>query len=152
MEEIHVMVRGVRKNEYMQSIRQMALRSYLWMCVVVAGVVVFFTVLTGDTRPQSFLVPLALLVIVPVVYELYQRKSYQTQPFDTTEMEYWLSSRGWRMEAFGNRAVFTWANTRLVETRDDLLLYTARQVSSLLPKRCLTAEELAQIRAWAKNK
>lgn len=151
MKELQVSVRGIRTNEYLQSLRRMALRPYLWMWAIVAAVVAVLAVLTGDTRPQSFLIPLAVLLVLPPLYEWYNRSNGKKLDLDQVEMDYWLDERGWRMEANGTRAVFTWSNTRLVETRDDLLLYTDQRTSSLLPKRNLTAEELAQVRSWAKK-
>ncbi len=151
MGELHVAVRGIQENEYLQSLRRMALRPYLWMWVLVAVVVAVLTVLTGDTRPQSFLIPLVILLVLPLVYEWYNRSNGKKLELDQVEMDYWLDERGWRMEANGNRAVFTWSNTHLVETQDDLLLYTDQRTSSLLPKRCLTAEERTQIQAWART-
>ena len=151
MEELHVAVRGIRKNEYLQSLRRVALKPYLWMWVIVAAVVAVLTVFTGDTRPQSFLIPLAILLVLPLIYEWWNRSNGKNLDLDQVEIDYWLDERGWRMEANGNRAVFIWSNTRLVETRDDLLLYTDQRTSSLLPKRCLTAEEQAQIQTWARS-
>lgn len=152
MEEFHVSVRGIEPPEYMQSLRRVALRPYLWMCLIVVLVVAGIAFWTSDTRIQSFVVPAVILIAIPVLYEGYHRSSCKHLPLAEAEMDYWLSQRGWRMEANGASAVFTWGNTKLVETKDDLLLYTDRKTSSLLPKRLLTGEQLEQVRAWSRTK
>ena len=151
MEELKIQVEGVTCREYMQSVRRMALRPYLWMWVIVCAVVGAIGFFTEDTRPQSYVVPAVILLLLPLVYEFYQRQTYRNLPFGDTRMEYWMDARGWRAEVQGNRAVFTWANTRLRETRDTFLLYTDTRTSNLVPKRCLDAGQMAQIRQWARE-
>ena len=136
----------------MQSLRRVALGPYLRMCLVVVLVVAVIAFWTSDTRIQSFAVPAVILAAIPALYEGYHRSSCKRLPLAEAEMDYWLSQRGWRMEANGASAVFTWGTTRLVETKDNLLLYTDKKTSSLLPKRLLTGEQLEQIRTWNRKK
>lgn len=158
MQEFIVKVDGVRRKEFMQANHFMALRQYIAVAVLLLILAVSILVFNGSDQFKNLWTLFIIIPIVPIVYHISFLNSYRKYPYGEMEMTYTFDELGWRLTVNGQTGVVAWANTlRLVRTKAVFLLYAKgdgkrKMVSNVLPRRCLTDEQAAQILAWYQAK
>ena len=143
-----VTVTDISKQEFLSAVRHVCFQRDL---VVLILVPVAFFIFIWNLRGFSALtvvLPLLLLIVMAAYFEITRVVSYRKFPADL-KMFYCFDDRGWTLQVGEGSASVSWADTsRLRERKHLFLLCQGKNVSNLLPKRCLTSEQIDQIRAW----
>ncbi len=148
---ISVHVDGLKVREVMQSTRRMMLRPYLYMWLVVYGVMAVVMLVTKSVTVYTLLGPAVILLLLAGAYEYSGHRNFPSMGYDTAVLDYELTPQGYTLTVGDNTATFSWTEAWVVETRSDLLLYSDKKNCSVLPKRFLRDGEKEQIKAWAKK-
>jgi hypothetical protein len=147
-----VHVEGLRVGEVMQSMRRMMYRPYFLAWLVVYGVVLVVALVRRSIGPFGLLGPGIILILLALSYEFSGRKSFRPMGYDKAVLDYEFSPQGYRLTV-GEQSVFVqWKDATLRKTRSNFLLYSDPKNSSVLPKRCLTAEQQNQLCQWSQQK
>ena len=158
MEEITVKVDGIRQNEFLVANHFMALKQYLATAGLLLVLALSILIINGSDQFKNLWALAIIVPIVPIVYHISFLRTYHKQPFGTMEMEYRFDERGWRLTVNDQTGVVAWANTvKIRRTKTVYLLYALVEgrrgsVSNVLPRRCLTDQQAAQIMAWFEAK
>ena len=143
-----VTVTDIGMREYLCAVRHVsARRDLVALTMVPVAFLIFLWNLRGITA-LTFLLPAVLLVVMMAYFEIVRIQSYSKFPTDL-KMVYRFDEQGWTLQVKGDAALIPWTETsRLKERGRVFLLCQGKNVSNLLPKRCLTEEQCALIRAW----
>ena len=146
-----VHVDGITKAEYMAAARWLCAGKAIPGLIFVLAVTVFLLLLNNGS-PVILLFPVLAAGITLGYFELFNLRNFKKFPTDLV-MDYEFDSHGWRLYVQEYTGLCAWANTvRMRETRAVFLLYNAKAASNLLPKRCMTGEQMAQVRKWYKDR
>lgn len=149
--EFTVHVEGLTAGEVMQSMRRMVLRPYLILWAVVYAVVLVIYLVQHSLSFFALFGPAIILILLALAYEFSGRKNYKPMKYSEAVLDYRFTQDGYTLTVGEQSMNFPWASTQLKRTRSNFLLYSDKRSSSILPKRCLTAEQKAQLLAWAKH-
>ena len=145
-----VTVTDISKREYLCAVRRVCFQRDLTALILIPIAFLIFIWNLRGFSTLTFVLPAALLVVMAAWFEITRVLSYSKFPSDI-KMAYRLDEQGWALQVGDGNASVTWAETsRLVERKHLFLLCQGKNVSNLLPKRCLTEEQCAQLRAWYK--
>lgn len=144
-------VEGLTSGEVMQSMRRMMLRPYLILWAVVYAVALVVFLVKGSLSVWGWAGPAIILILLALAYEFSGRKNYKPMKYDEAVLDYDFTPQGYRLTVGEQSMEFSWKDAQIKQTRSDLLLYSDKRNSSVLPKRCLTAEQRVQLLAWAKE-
>ena len=147
--KVHVC--GITKNEYMAAARWLSLNKIVPIAILAVAAAICLVVF-GSGDPALLLFPVVAIGFALVYYEMINLRDYKKFPADL-QMDYEIDSRGWRLYVMDTTGLCAWANTvRMRENNDVFLLYNAKNTSNLLPKRCMTSEQILQVREWYANR
>ena len=145
-----VTVTDIGMREYLCAVRHVCFQRDLTVCILVPIAFWIFLWNLRGISALTFILPAVLLVVVAAWFEIVRIQSYQKFPADI-KMTYCFDEQGWSLQVREGSASVTWAETsRLVERKHLFLLCQGKNTSNLLPKRCLTEAQCAQVRAWYK--
>jgi hypothetical protein len=148
---ISVRVENLTPREVMESLRRMMRKTYLILWAIVYAVVLLVALVQKAATVYTILGPAVILILLALAYEYQGRKSFGAMGYGEAVMDYELTPKGYRLTMGENSVEFSWKTARLAETRSDFLLYSDQKNSSVLPKRCLTEEEIKKLRTWAET-
>ena len=158
MEEITVKVDGIRQNEFLVANHFMALKQYLATAGLLLVLALSILIINGSDQFKNLWALVIVLPIVPIFYHVSFLRTYGKHPYGTMEMTYDFGPDGWKLTVDGQSGVVAWASTvRIIRTRTVFLLYAHVEgrraaASNVLPRRCLTDQQAAQIMAWFEAK
>ena len=140
----------ISMREYLCAVRHVSARRDLVVLIMFPlAFLIFLWNLRGFTA-LTVILPVVLLVVMMAYFEIVRIQSYSGFPSEI-RMAYRFDEQGWSLRVKEGSASIAWGETsRLVERKRVFLLCQGKNVSNLLPKRCLTEEQCAQIRAWYK--
>ena len=143
-----VTVTDISMREYLCAVRRVCARRDLTALVLVpAAFLIFIWNLRGFSA-LTIILPIVLLAVMAAWFEITRVISYSKFPADI-KMVYCFDEQGWSLRVKEETASIPWGETtRLVERKHLFLLCQGKNVSNLLPKRCLSEEQCARIRAW----
>lgn len=144
-----VHVEGLKLPEVMQSIRRIMLRPYLMMWLVIYAIDAAYMLISQSVTFFSLYGPAIILILLALSYDFSCRKQYKPLKYDEAVMDYTFTPGGFTLTVGDQSADFKWDTVRIVKTRSDLLLYTDKRNSSVLPKRCITPEQQEKLLGWA---
>ena len=146
-----VHVTDLTKNEVMQSTRRMVLKPYLLLWAVVYAVVLVVFLVQGSLSFFGLYGPGIILALLALAYEFTGRKNFEPMGYAKATLDYEFFPQGYRLTVGENTMFFHWKDASVKQTRSNLLLYSDKRNSSILPKRCLTTAQMEQIFKWAKG-
>lgn len=144
-----VHVDGLTKNEVMQSMRRMVLMPYLILWAVAYAVVLVVFLVQGSIGFYGLYGPGIILILLALAYEFTGRKNFVPMGYDKATLDYEFFPQGYRLTVGENSMFFHWKDAVVKKTRSNFLLYSDKRNSSILPKRCLTEAQTAQLLQWA---
>lgn len=144
-------VEGLTSGEVMQSMRRMMLRPYLILWAAVYATVLVIFLVQGSMSPWGYIGPAVILILLALAYEFSGRKNFKPMKYDEAVLDYEFDPQGYRLTVGEQSLFFHWEDTVLKRTRSNLLLYSDKRNSSILPLRCLTESQQQQIQRWAKE-
>ena len=144
-------VSDLTKNEVMQSTRRMVLIPYLILWAIVYAVVLVVFLVQGSIGFFGLYGPAIILVLLAGAYEFTGRKNFEPMGYAKATLDYEFFPQGYRLTVGENSMFFHWKDASVKQTRSNLLLYSDKRNSSILPKRCLTEAQTARILEWAKE-
>lgn len=146
-----VHVNGITKVEYMAAAWWLCIRKVIPIVIFIVAATAFL-MLFGGGSPVILLFPFLAIGITLGYYELVNLRNFKKFPTDLV-MDYEFDSHGWRLYVQEHTGVCAWASTVLMrETKEVFLLYNTKATSNLLPKRCMTGEQMTQVRKWYKDR
>lgn len=149
--EFSVHVFAPTKGEIMDSMRRMVLRPYLLLWPIAYAAVFAFSLIRGGITIYTILGPAVILLLLAGAYEFTGRKNYLPMGYDKAELDYTFTPKGYTLRVGEKSASFRWTEVRIVKTRKNLLLYSDKKNSSILPLRFLTPEQLDTILGWIQS-
>ena len=143
-----VTVTDISMREYLCAVRRVCFQRDLTVFILVpVAFLIFLWNLRGFTA-LTVILPVVLLVVMMAYFEIVRIQSYRKFPADI-KMAYRFDETGWTLQVKEGSASVAWTETsRLAERKHLFLLCQGKNVSNLLPKRCLTEEQCARIRTW----
>ncbi len=153
-----VQVKGVTRKEFLQANHLLKLRVYIALPILLAFMAISILLINGTGEWGTLWVIAGITLVVILGYHFYYCYAYKKYPYNEMEMTYRFDSLGWRLEANGGTGVVAWANTEKIRTTKEVLLLYAKggskrkQVSNVVPRRCLEEGQAEQIMAWFKAK
>lgn len=149
MEKIKVKVDNITVGEFAEANRIVFLRTYIPFSLLSVFFAIIYTGSIGQIRPLAVLVPVIVVIFLPLGSEYINRRDYKRYPIAQMEMEYTFDAIGWTMQMGEVKGGCRWFDAaKMKETRDLLLLYSTKRNSDMVPKRCLTEEQLEKIREF----
>ena len=147
-----VKVTEINRKEYLSALRWMQMKRVRNLIIALAVIFVFIYCVL-DPRPTWLpLLAVGVILFVLAYYEVMRWLDYPKFPKEFS-MSYVIDNRGWRLQVGEEQSVCAWSSTvKLVDTKALFLLYNSKNSSNLLPKRCLTQEQIEQVRFWYKNR
>jgi hypothetical protein len=149
--DFSIHVTNLTPGEVMQSMRRMMLKPYiiLWLGVyIIVGIV---SLVRGRLTIYGLLGPAVILILLALAYEFSGRKNFRPLKYDEAVLDYTFTPTGYRLTVGEQSVEFSWNAAKLVRTRSDFLLYSDKNNSSILPKRCLTTAQQDLLCSWAKG-
>ncbi len=147
-EQYSIQIKGVTKAEYVQAGSELIRRMILPLILMVALATLVISLAIDDFSLRSLLPPFVIALLVPIVLRVCVVTSWKKFPADT-EYSYLIDSDGWELTVGEASANIDWQDTvRLVVRSHVVLLFHESNRSNILPRRCLTPEQLAQLQAW----
>lgn len=140
--QIRVEIESITREEYIQagsaSIRRMALPLF----GLVAVLTVIIALAIQDFSVRSILVPFLIALAALVVFEVMVITSWRRFPADTA-FSYLIDETGWQLTMGEETVKVEWDETaRLTIRSHAILLYNETNRSNLLPRRCVTQEQI----------
>ena len=146
--DFSVAVTDITCREYLCAVRHACLRRDIVSLILIPLAFLIFLWNLRGVSTLTFILPAVLLVVVAAWFEITRVQSFSKFPADI-KLVYRFDEQGWTLQVKQESASVAWSETgRLVERKHLFLLCQGKNVSNLLPKRCLTQEQCAQIRAW----
>lgn len=149
--EFSVHVFAPTKGEIMDSMRRMVLRPYLLLWPIAYAAVFAISLLRGGISLYTIFGPAVILLLLALAYEYMGRKNYSPMGYDKAQLDYTFTPRGYTLTVGEQSVSFRWKDIRIVKTRKNLLLYSDKKNSSILPLRFLTPEQLDTILGWKRS-
>lgn len=147
-----VAVTDINAFEFTSALRRLQSRPSTGFYGLIVLVFAIGLLLWGWDSLSTYFVTLFVFVVLLLYLEIKRWQDYSKFPKDM-ELNYEFDPNGWRLHVKNESSFCAWASTvKLVETRRLFLLYNSKNTSNLLPKRCLTEEQIALIRTWYKNR
>jgi hypothetical protein len=149
--QFSIRVTDLTPGEVMQAMRRMMWKPYiiLWLAAyIIVGIV---ALVRGNLSVYTLAGPAVILLLLALAYEFSGRKNFKPMQYADAMLDYDFTAQGYRLTVGEKSVEFSWETAKLVRTRSDFLLYSDKNNSSILPKRCLTTEEQQQLLSWAKG-
>ena len=145
-----VLVTDIQKNEFVSAMRWMyRLRDLCVLTIAPLAFFIFILSLNGFSV-SAILLPVLLLAVMAVYFEITRANGYKQCPKDI-KMIYEFNEQGWTLKVGDDTGSSAWADMfKLLNRRRVFLLCQTKGTSNLLPKRCLTEEQMQQIQTWYK--
>ena len=146
-----VTVSKISRKEFNSALRGMFRRREI-VFLLIAFLAFLVLVLAKEDPSLLFCFsPLIAPAVVAALFEFIFFNTYNQFPGNLT-MDYTMDAEGWKLLVNGDNGSSAWADMyALVERKHVFLLCHTKTSSNLLPKRCLTAEQIEQIRTWYNN-
>lgn len=149
---LKIHVENLTPGEVMQAMRRMVIKPYLMLWAVVYAVALVIFLVKGNLSIWGWIGPAIILILLALAYEFSGRKTFRPMGYGDAVLDYEITPKGYRLTVGEQSADFSWDTAYVVKTRSNLLLYSDKNNSSILPKRCLSGEEQEKILAWAERK
>ena len=147
-EQYDIQIKGVTKAEYVQAGSESIRRMVLPLLLMVALATVVIALAIDDFSLRSLLPPFVIALGVLLLLWVSVVMSWKKFPADT-EFSYLIDREGWQLTVGEASANIDWQDTvRLTVRSHVVLLFQESNRSNILPRRCLTPEQLAQIQTW----
>ena len=143
-----ITVTDISKKEFLCAVRWVCrFRDLSSLILAPLAFFIFICFLKGFSA-AAIILPVLLLIVMAVYFEFTRINGYRQFPKDI-KMVYEFNEQGWTLQVGENTGSSGWAEmVKLVERKHVFLLCHTKNSSNLLPKRCLTAEQIDQIRTW----
>lgn len=149
--EFSVHVFAPTKGEIMDSMRRMVLKPYLCLWPIAYAAVFAISLLRSGINLYTVFGPAVILLLLALAYEYMGRKNYAPMGYDKAVLDYTFTPKGYTLTVGEQSASFRWEEVRVVTTRKNLLLYSDKKNSSILPLRFLSPEQKDAILTWKKS-
>lgn len=147
-----VTVTDISALEFTSALRRLQSRPSSGFFALIVLVFAFGLLLWGWDSLSTYVVTLVVFVVLLLYLEIKRWQDYGKFP-KTIELNYEFDPNGWRLRVKSESSFCAWASTvKLVETKRLFLLYNSKNASNLLPKRCLSEEQITLIRTWYKDR
>lgn len=146
-----IQVNGVTKKEYIQAGSDTVRRMVLPLLALVAVFTVVIALAVQNFSLKSLLLPFVVAFVFLLIMYIMVVASWKGFPADT-QFSYLIDSDGWEITVGEDRANIDWSQTTRMTVRSHVvLLFNESNRSNMLPRRCLTDEQLSQMKQWFKE-
>ena len=147
-DQYDIQIDGLTRREFIQAGSEFIRRIALPLFALVAVVTAVIAMAIGDFSLRSLLPPFLVAIAALVVLRLSVVFSWRKFPADT-RFSYLIDREGWQITVGDTSANVDWQDTARMTVRSHVvLLFNEDNRSNLLPRRCLTPEQLEQMRLW----
>lgn len=147
-DQYDIQINGITRQEFIQAGSEFIRRMVLPLFLLVAVVTVVIALAISDFSLRSLLPPFLIAIAALVVLRLSVVFSWKKFPADT-QFSYLIDQDGWQITVGDTSANVDWQDTVRMTVRSHVvLLFNEDNRSNLLPRRCLTPEQLAQLKVW----
>lgn len=147
-EQYDIQIEGITKAEYVQAGTEIIRRMIVPLILLVAAATLIIALFIDDFSLRSLLPPFVVALLAPVVMWASVVHSWKKFPAGTS-FSYLIDREGWQLTVGESSANIDWQDTVRMTVRSHVvLLFHESNRSNILPRRCLTPEQLAQLRAW----
>ncbi len=146
--QIQISCQEIKRAEYMQAGMETIRRMLLPLLGMVAILTLIICLVIADFSLRSILPPFLVVGAGIGIYWVLLARNWKDFPAETA-FSYTIDQEGWQITLGEDTVSIPWdATARMTKRRDVIFLYNEGDRSNLLPRRCLTKEQLAQIEAW----
>ncbi len=150
-DQIQIQVTSMQKKEYIQLGFETVRRLLLPMLALVTLVVLAIALAIQDMSVRSLLPPYVLIALGVLAYYIMIALSWKDFLADT-KFSYVIDDYAWQLTVGEETVQVKWSDTVRMTVRSRvILLYNEDNRSNLLPRRCVTPEQLAQLRQWFRD-
>ena len=149
--QFDIQINGVTKKEYIQAGSDTVRRMTLPLLALVAVFTAVITLAVQNFSLKALLLPFGVAIVFLLIMYLMVVTSWKNFPADT-QFSYLIDEDGWEITVGENRANIDWSKTTRMTVRSHVvLLFNESNRSNMLPRRCLTDDQLAQMQQWFKE-
>ena len=149
--QFDIQVNGVTKKEYVQAGSDTVRRMILPLMALVAAFTIIIALAVHNFSLKSLFLPFGVAAAFLLIMYAMVVLSWKNFPADT-QFSYLIDEDGWEITVGDDRANIDWSKTTRMTVRSHVvLLFNESNRSNMLPRRCLTDEQLAQMKQWFKE-
>ena len=147
-QQFDIQIDNVTRKEYVQAGSETIRRMILPLLALVTVFTVVIAMAVQNFSLQSLLLPFGVAIAFLLVMYIMVLTSWKNFPSDT-QFSYLIDEDGWEITVGESRANIDWDKTTRMTVRSHVvLLFNEANRSNMLPRRCLTNEQLAQMQQW----
>lgn len=149
-QQFDIQINGITKKEYLQAGSDTVRRMTLPLLALVTVFTAVIALAVQNFSLQSLLLPFGIALAFLLIMYAMVAASWKNFPADTA-FSYLIDEDGWEITVGDSRANIDWNKTTRMTVRSHVvLLFNEANRSNLLPRRCLTDAQLAQMQQWFK--
>lgn len=150
-DQFDIQINGVTRKEYIQAGTDTLRRMILPLLLLVIVFTFVIAMAVQNYSLKSLLLPFAVAFAFLLIMYIMVVASWKNFPADT-KYSYLIDEDGWEITVGRDSANIDWDKTSRMTVRSHVvLLFNEANRSNLIPRRCLTNEQLAQMQQWFKE-